>query len=110
MNGAIYVECISKAFHLCLLQKIDENIKVSHSDGTITESELLCQPWTEEVVASRPNELMAVQRHLQTFCAKRKCEMLIIWDFLVLFRQFTCKGSLSNPGESSVLISLVHFL
>lgn len=41
------MESISKAFHLCLLQKIEENIRVSHSDGILTESELLCQPWTE---------------------------------------------------------------
>lgn len=26
MNGAIYVECIPKAFHLCLRQRIEENI------------------------------------------------------------------------------------
>lgn len=50
MKRAIYVECISKAFHLCLLQKIEENITVSHSDGIFKESELLCQPWTEEGV------------------------------------------------------------
>lgn len=48
MKRAICVECISKAFHVCLPRQTEENIRVSHSDGILTESERLCQPWTEK--------------------------------------------------------------